>query len=500
MEAFFREYLSWIGCLWDKIWPPSQSSRQPTVSTIHHPASVSLPSIDIVTVLYDFNARDINELSVQEGEELCKVRDDGDYIMARKMTGTMDMGLVPANYVALSSFSASPAISTISSLLVSDSLQNHYIMHHEPWYTEVSSRYEAERLLLLPPNASGSYLIRPSDTNPGQYSLSVRIENKVTHFRIQENSKGEFYLQNGRSFPTIQDLLTFHKTNWKLLKGPLLQPCVTEVAVDNWERPRSEFKMIRKLGQGFFGEVFEGIWNDQQNVAIKTFKQDSLEKSDFEKEITALKSLCHRNLIQLLAVCSIGEPVYIVTELMIKGNLNSYLKSVEGSGLKSNDFNNIIGQVADGMEYLEKKHVVHRDLATRNVLVGENLICKIADFGLARLLKDDLYSPEHNQQIPIRWTAPEALTHCKYSTKSDVWSFGIVIYEVYTFGELPYKGMSHKEIISKVTNEGYRLSQPSNCSMEMYNLMLTCWMTKPNERPSFQELVEKLTAIQRLVR
>ncbi|XP_075032784.1 tyrosine-protein kinase Srms [Mixophyes fleayi] len=504
MEAFFREQLSCLGCLWDKIWPHSQLSRQQTVSTIHQSASTSLPNIDIVTALYDFDARDINELSVKEGEELCKVRDEGDYIMARKMTGTMDMGLVPTNYVTLSSFSSSltvsdsPTSATFSGLPISSGLQN---MNNEPWYIEVSNRYEAERLLLTPPNASGSYLVRPSDTNPGQYSLSVRNENKVTHFRINVDSKGEYYLQNGRTFSTIQELLIFHKTNWKLLKGPLLQPCVTEAldTVDNWERPRSEFKLTKKLGEGFFGEVYKGIWNDQEEVAIKTFKQDSLNRSDFEKELNALKCLCHRNLIQLLAVCSIGEPVYMVTELMNNGNLNDYLKSTEGSELANADFIHIICQVADGMEYLEKKQVVHRDLATRNVLVGENLICKIADFGLARLLKDDLYSPEHNHSIPIRWTAPEALAYSKYSTKSDVWSFGIVIYEIYTFGDLPYKGMTNQVVIPKVT-KGYRLPQPTNCSMEMYNLMLMSWMDKPMERPSFHELVEKLTAIQRTVR
>lgn len=462
--------------------------------------------MDLVTTLYDFEARTPDELTVKMGEELCKVGDEGDYIMVRKLTGTLDMGLVPANYVTPLEFSNNATMTDSPSVFTAPSPswshpQNTSNLINEPWYVEASGRYEAERFLLSPPNAHGSYLVRPSDSNPGQYSLSVRIENKVTHFRINIESSGKYYLQSGRAFSTIQDLIAFHKINWKLLKGPLLQPCNTQVLslVDNWERPRSEFTLERKLGQGFFGEVYEGLWNGEERVAIKTFKQEDLNRSDMEKEIDALKSLCHRNLIRLLAVCSIGEPVYIVTELMTKGNLQDYLKGVEGKRLRNSDFINIISQVADGMEYLEKKHVVHRDLATRNILVGDKLICKIADFGLARLLKDDMYSPENNRTIPIRWTAPEALSHCKYSTKSDVWSFGVLVYEVYTYGETPYKGWKNQDVYIKVSN-GYRLPQPVNCKPEMYNLMLLCWKDKPQERPSFQELVETLTGIERTVR
>ncbi|XP_018415115.1 PREDICTED: tyrosine-protein kinase Srms [Nanorana parkeri] len=505
MEGFLREQLRCMVCLWDKIWPPPESLRHPTVAVISPMPTSTLPRMDIVTTLFDFDARTSDELTVNAGEELCKVGDEGEYIMARKLTGVLEMGLVPASYVTPTGFfntavtPDSPKVSTLPSPPTRARYQ--HSISSEPWYVEVTSRHAAERLLLSPPNGHGSYLVRPSDTNPGQYSLSVCNDNKVTHFRIYKDSRDEYYLQHGRSFPTIQDLLIFHKTNWKLLKCPLLQPCVTQVLApsDTWERPRSEFALVRKLGQGFFGEVHEGLWTGEQRVAIKTFKQEDLNRDDLEKEMNALKTLCHRNLIRLLAVCSIGEPVYLVTELMTKGNLQDYLKGTEGKRLKYPEFIYIICQVADGMEYLEKKHVVHRDLATRNVLVGDNLICKIADFGLARLLKDDLYSPESNRCIPIKWTAPEALSFCKYSTKSDVWSFGVLMYEVYTFGETPYKGWNNRDVFTKVSR-GYRLPQPAYCRLEMYNLMLLCWEDKPEERPSFQELVEKLTDIERTIR
>ncbi|CAH2303265.1 tyrosine- kinase Srms [Pelobates cultripes] len=485
MNSFLKDHLGFLRCLWDKIWPPEEAPGEPVVVT------VSGQKLDMMTVLYDFDARTNDELSVMQGEELCKISDEGEYMMVRKVTGSLEIGLVPSTYVT---FTSSPVNS---------------VSNTESGFVEVS-RTEAERLLLMPPNVSGSYLIRPSDSNVGLYSLSVRKDEKVIHFLINKNNREEFYLKPGRVFATIQELVNFHKINWKLLKIPLLQPYI-EVALDendrmytpeqdlrsndSWERPRSEFKLLNKLGEGFFGEVWQGVWkNNNKKVAIKTFKRAHIVQADMEKEINALKNLCHPNLIQLLAICSIGEPVYIVTELMTKGNLNSYLKSPEGTRLSYDSFLYIFYQVAEGMAYLESEKVVHRDLATRNVLVGDNLLCKIADFGLARILKDDMYSPEKNRAVPIKWTAPEALSHCKYTTKSDVWSFGILVYEVFTFGQMPYKDMTNPEVYNQV-EQGYRLPKTSNCSTEMYKLMLECWDKDPNKRPSFQDIVETLAVM-----
>ncbi|KAE8574377.1 hypothetical protein XENTR_v10003405 [Xenopus tropicalis] len=477
MESFLREHLPCFNCLWDRIWPPKRSGVY--VSTVDLVIQDNYPSrTDRVTALYSFNARSTHELTIEQGEELCMISDEGEYILARKLTGNMESGLVPASYVAQSSLPG-----------------GHYTIQ-EPWYMEVASRNDAERLLFSSPNAHGSFLVRPSDSTPGHYSLSVRNEDKVSHFCISVSPGGQFYIQNEKVFASIEKLVNFYKTNWKLIKSPLLKPCVwVAYQRDQWERPRSEFKLVRQLGAGNFGEVWEGLWNNKDKVAIKTFKQDNINESDFKKEVNALKTLCHKNLIQLYAVCSVGEPVYIVTELMSKGSLLQFLRGTEGRHLTAGSFMHIISQVAEGMVFLEKEHVVHRDLAARNVLVGEKLVCKVADFGLARILKDDLYSLQGNIKIPIKWTAPEVLTRSIYSTKSDVWSYGIVMYEVYMLGQMPYQGMNNQEVKDKVTS-GYRLPKPDDCSPDIYNLMLECWQKNPNRRPSFFELVEKLTAIQ----
>ncbi|XP_050006841.1 tyrosine-protein kinase Srms [Alexandromys fortis] len=366
------------------------------------------------------------------------------------------------------------------------------------WYFSGISRTQAQQLLLSPANAPGAFLIRPSESSIGGYSLSVRAPTKVCHYRICMAPSGGLYLQEGRLFPSLDALLDYYKTNWKLIQNPLLQPCIPQMplAQDEWERPRSEFVLRRKLGEGFFGEVWEGLWLGSMPVAVKVIKSADMKLADLTKEIEALKSLRHERLIRLHAICSLGEPVYIVTELMGKGNLQVYLGSPEGKALNLPHLLGFACQVAEGMSYLEERRVVHRDLAARNVLVGDDLTCKVADFGLARLLKDDVYSPSSGSKIPVKWTAPEAANYRVFSQKSDVWSFGILLYEVFTYGQCPYEGMTNHETLQQISR-GYRLPRPAACPAEVYVLMVECWKSSPEERPTFATLREKLNTIHR---
>ncbi|XP_065379485.1 tyrosine-protein kinase Srms isoform X3 [Macaca fascicularis] len=326
----------------------------------------------------------------------------------------------------------------------------------------------------------------------------VRAQAKVCHYRVSMAADGSLYLQKGRLFPGLEELLTYYKANWKLIQNPLLQPCVRQKAPrqDAWERPHSEFALGRKLGEGYFGEVWEGLWLGSLPVAIKVIKSADMKLADLAKEIQTLKGLRHERLIRLHAVCSGGEPVYIVTELMRKGNLQVFLGSPEGRALRLPPLLGFACQVAEGMNYLEGQRIVHRDLAARNVLVDDGLACKVADFGLARLLKDDIYSPSSGSKIPVKWTAPEAASYRVFSQKSDVWSFGVLLYEVFTYGQCPYEGMTNHETLQQIMR-GYRLPRPAACPAEVYVLMLECWRSSPEERPSFATLWEKLHAIHR---
>ncbi|XP_002747820.3 tyrosine-protein kinase Srms isoform X3 [Callithrix jacchus] len=478
MESFLRRRLAFLSFFWDKIWPEGgepdpEADPAPSPRSPHAP-----PRLQLFRALHDFRARRGGELSVRHGDDLCALgEDEGGCTLARRLSGQPSAGLVPITCVA----EASPE-------LLSD----------QPWYFSGVSRTQAQELLLSPPNEPGAFLVRPSESSLGGYSLSVRAQASVCHYRVSMAADGSLYLQKGQLFPGLEELLIYYKANWKLIQNPLLRPCVPQKPIqqDTWERPHSEFALRRKLGEGYFGEVWEGLWLGSLPVAIKIIKSADMKLTDLAKEIQTLKGLRHKRLIRLHAVCSAGEPVYIVTELMGKGNLRAYLGSPEGRALCLSPLLGFACQVAEGMSYLEERRIVHRDLAARNVLVDDGLACKVADFGLARLLKDDIYSPSSGSKIPVKWTAPEAANYHVFSQKSDVWSFGVLLYEVFTYGQCPYEGMTNHETLQQITR-GYRLPRPATCPAEVYVLMLECWRGSPEERPTFAMLWEKLHAIHR---
>ena len=171
----------------------------------------------------------------------------------------------------------------------------------------------------------------------------------------------------------------------------------------------------------------------------------TMDPRDFLAEAQIMKKLRHPKLIQLYAVCTLEEPIYIITELMKNGSLLEHLQG-KGRTLKMPQLIDMSAQIASGMAYLESQNYIHRDLAARNVLVGDNNIVKIADFGLARLIKEDEYEARVGARFPIKWTAPEAANYSKFSIKSDVWSFGILLTELVTYGRIPYPGKYVKRI------------------------------------------------------
>ena len=211
------------------------------------------------------------------------------------------------------------------------------------------------------------------------------------------------------------------------------------------DRSSLHFTKVDLLGAGQFGEVYKGMWNGKIPVAIKSLKPGSMKKESFLEEAMIMRKLKHKNLITLYAVVTKSDPILIVTELMSKGSLLDYLRNDgRNSGFKTLVY--FDSQVAQGMAFLESRNFIHRDLAARNVLVGDNDIVKIADFGLSRCIDDGIYVAHVGAKFPIKWTAPEACNYNHFTTKSDVWSFGILMYEVITYGRMPYAGMTNPEV------------------------------------------------------
>ncbi|XP_062450257.1 tyrosine-protein kinase Lck isoform X3 [Rhea pennata] len=304
----------------------------------------------------------------------------------------------------------------------------------EPWFFKNLSRKDAERQLLASGNTHGSFLIRESETSKGSYSLSVRDFDQnqgetVKHYKIRNMDNGGYYISPRVTFGSLHELVEYYTRSSDGLCTRLGQPCRTQKPQkpwwqDEWEVPRESLKLVEKLGAGQFGEVW-------------------------------------------------------------MGSLVDFLKTSEGIKLTINKLLDMAAQIAEGMAFIEAKNYIHRDLRAANILVSETLCCKIADFGLARLIEDNEYTAREGAKFPIKWTAPEAINYGTFTIKSDVWSFGILLTEIVTYGRIPYPGMTNPEVIQNL-ERGYRMPQPENCPRELYELMMQCWKERPEDRPTFE--------------
>ncbi|XP_037313722.1 ephrin type-A receptor 4b isoform X1 [Pungitius pungitius] len=265
----------------------------------------------------------------------------------------------------------------------------------------------------------------------------------------------------------------------------------------------SNIRIERVIGAGEFGEVCSGRLRVQGKteiyVAIKSLKAGYSDKQrkDFLSEASIMGQFDHPNIIRLEGVVTKCKPVMIITEFMENGSLDTFLKKHDGQFTVIQLVGMLRG-IASGMKYLSDMSYVHRDLAARNILVNSNLVCKVSDFGLSRVLEDD---PEaayttRGGKIPIRWTAPEAIAYRKFTSASDVWSYGIVMWEVISYGERPYWEMSNQDVI-KAIDEGYRLPAPMDCPVVLHQLMLDCWEKGRSDRPKFGQIV---TILDKLIR
>ncbi|KAK0161398.1 hypothetical protein PV327_009872 [Microctonus hyperodae] len=287
------------------------------------------------------------------------------------------------------------------------------------------------------------------------------------------------------------------KNNHQQLNQSVKQP------VDEWEFPRHRLKVFNILGEGCFGQVWkcEAIDIDKKSgpsiVAVKTLKENAIERErvDLAQELKIMKTLeQHPNVVRLLGCCTERDPIFVIMEYISGGKLQSFLRASReernrgGVGLTSSDLTGFVYQIAKGMQYLASKGIIHRDLAARNILIDENRVCKVADFGFARdVAANKIYERKSEGRLPIRWMAPESLYDNIFSVKSDIWSFGVLIWEIVTLGSTPYPGMAAADVMRKI-KEGYRLDRPEHCKRELYNIMYYCWDKDATCRPSFEEL------------
>lgn len=363
----------------------------------------------------------------------------------------------------------------------------------QEWYHGAIPRTEAQELL----RQQGDFLVRESHGKPGEYVLSVFSDEQRRHFIIQLAESQ--YRFEGTGFSTIPQLIEHHFSSKQVITKKsgviLLNPVVKD---KKWILNHEDVALGELLGKGNFGEVFKGtLQRDKTAVAVKTCKEDLPPelKIRFLSEARILKQYDHPNIVKLIGVCTQRQPIYIVMELVPGGDFLSFLRKKKDE-LKTKQLVRFSVDAAAGMAYLESKNCIHRDLAARNCLVGDNSVLKISDFGMSRQEDDGIYSSSGLKQIPIKWTAPEALNYGRYSSESDVWSYGILLWETFSLGVCPYPGMTNQQAREQV-EKGYRMACPQRCPEDVYKVMQRCWQYNPEERPKFSELQRDLAAVKK---
>uniref|UniRef100_A0A8C0EUL5 Tyrosine-protein kinase n=1 Tax=Bubo bubo TaxID=30461 RepID=A0A8C0EUL5_BUBBB len=426
---------------------------------------------------YNFHGTAEQDLPFSKGDVLTivAVTKDPNWYKAKNKVGRE--GIIPANYVQKR-----------------EGVKAGIKLSLMPWFHGKITREQAERLLYPP--ETGLFLVRESTNYPGDYTLCVSCEGKVEHYRIIYSSS-KLSIDEEVYFENLMQLVEHYTTDADGLCTRLIKPKVMEGTVaaqdefsrSGWALNMKDLKLLQIIGKGEFGDVMLGDYRGNK-VAVKCIKNDATAQA-FLAEASVMTQLRHSNLVQLLGVIVEEKSgLYIVTEYMAKGSLVDYLRSRGRSVLGADCLLKFSLDVCEAMEYLEANNFVHRDLAARNVLVSEDNIAKVSDFGLTK----EASSTQDTGKLPVKWTAPEALREKKFSTKSDVWSFGILLWEIYSFGRVPYPRIPLKDVVPRV-EKGYKMDAPDGCPAVVYEVMKKCWTLDPGHRPSFHQLREQLVHI-----
>ncbi|CAF0776350.1 unnamed protein product [Didymodactylos carnosus] len=375
-----------------------------------------------------------------------------------------------------------------------------------PWNHGRIQRSTAEQLLF--DKKLGTFLVRESEHYPGDYTLSIKDDSKIQHYRVKILPDGSYTVDDEIFFEDLKQLIEHYELDADGLC------CRLEQAVFNNNRnmngvddlidsippistllPESiidyrELTVGKTIGSGEFAEVYEGTYR-KTRVAIKVLKESN-SAALFLREADIMSSLKHPNLVQLLGVAQKPDNViYLVTEFMAKGSLLHYLTTRGRSVILKTDLLGFAIDTCEGLSYLEQNHIVHRDVAASNVLIADDNTAKVSDFGLAK-------SAEQNEceriKCRTKWTAPEALESKKYTHKSDMWSYGILLWEIYSYGRCPYPRIPANEVLINL-KQGHRMEPPDGCPVEIGEIMRQSWLNDPDKRPTFSSILDRLKQI-----
>ncbi|XP_046873452.1 tyrosine-protein kinase TXK [Hypomesus transpacificus] len=429
----------------------------------------------------DFSARDESELKLCRGAEYTILHQQ-DQLWWRAQDQHGNKGFIPSNYVR----------------------EKHNI-EANTWFCQNITRSEAEQLLRKE-GKEGGFVVRES-SQPGCYTVSVfskalGLSGGIRHYQIRHSDSGQLYLAEKHVFNSIAEVIHYHEHNAAGLVTRLRYPVgragtccpASGFSSEKWEINPSELTFMKELGSGQFGVVRLGKWRAQHKVAIKAIREGAMLEEDFIEEAKVMMRMSHPRLVQLYGVSLRQRPLCIVTEFLANGCLLNFLR--QGGGAKEGaELLAMCLDVCEAMKYLEDHKLIHRDLAARNCLVSEKNEVKVSDFGMTRYVLDNQYTSSTGSRFPVKWSPPEVLHFNKYSSKSDVWSFGVVMWEVFTQGRTPYEGRTNPEVVEDITR-GLRLYRPGHASKQVYQIMYRCWHETPQGRPSFSELLTDITQLE----
>jgi len=377
------------------------------------------------------------------------------------------------------------------------------------WFHGKITREVAEKILV--PRKDGMFLVRESTNFPGDYTLCVCFDSRVEHYRIILKDD-RITIDEEEFFDTLTSLVLHYQADADGLCTVLGDPLPRDPAVQltpggtpaapliidksifeqaGWVINRDDITLQEKIGKGEFGDVRLGMYNGNQVAVKELIKDTSGAAQKFLTEAKVMTSLQHENLVRLLGLVIEDKngrnKIFLVTEFMGKGSLLEYLRSRGRQYVTKKDQIGFAYDTCCGMAYLESQHVVHRDLAARNVLLAEDGQAKVADFGLASTDGVTIDSGK----LPIKWTAPEALRQSQFSNKSDMWSFGVLLWEIYSFGRVPYPRIPLGEVVKHV-EKGYQMEAPEGCPQQVYTIMKEAWELDPAARPTFIQARDNL--------
>jgi len=427
---------------------------------------------------YNFAGTSKKDLPLKKGDivQILRMTKDPNWYEAKKLSDN-STGFIPISYVQE---------------------RRGLNLHAMPWFFGKIKREVAEDL--LKPRDVGLFLVRESTNYPGDYTLCVVSPEggKIEHYRVISR-KNKLTVDEEEFFDNLVDLVKHYEKDadglCTRLKIPKTKPkdlnISSQVFVQSFEKEgwlvnSKDISCQDQIGSGEFGVVSKGEYQGRL-VAIKKLKDDSKAAQTFLAEASVMTTLHHKNLVDLIGIYFENNALNMVTEFCKNGALVDYLRSRGRAVITKDKQIGFACDICNGMQYLEEKKIVHRDLAARNVLLAEDLTAKVADFGLAR----DVALEMEKGKFPVKWTAPEAIQDNAFSTKSDIWSFGVLLWEIFSYGRNPYPRVPLNEVLQKV-NKGYRMEIPEGCSQNIYQLMKDCWELKPERRPTFRTLAREL--------